>query len=103
MTIRFNLRLILAAILLCSSQFSRAQSDPIILPPVLSYDLGSTNIPETQLWDLNGSYSAFMLVERNGQAQPVEVDFSLIHHPNGQLTTTTNELVNAAVTFNNDN
>jgi hypothetical protein len=101
MTIRLNPRWLLVPILFLTLQLCHAQS--IVLPSTLSFDLGGdTNAPESQLWDLNGSYSVELLVERNGQAVPVEVAFTLIQKPNGSLTTTTNELVNAAVTFNND-
>jgi hypothetical protein len=101
MIIRLNPRWLLVPILFLSLQFCRAQT--IVLPPTLSFDLGADpDAPESQLWDLNGSYSVQLLVERNGQAVPVEVDFTLIQQPNGKLSTTTNDLVNAAVTFNND-
>lgn len=100
MTIRFNPRWLFVSILLLSLQFCRAQV--IVLPPTLSFPLGASNAPESQLWDLNGSYVVEMLVEHNGLAVPVEVAFTLIHAPNGQLTTTTNEFVNCSVTFNND-
>jgi len=100
MTIRLNPRWLLVSILSLTLQFSRAQ---IVLPSTLSFDLGSEDATESQLWDLNGSYSVQLLVERNGLAVPVEVDFTLIQKPNGKLSTSTNDLVNAAVTFNNDN
>jgi len=81
-------------------QFCRAQ---IVLPSTLSFDLGDTNATESQLWDFNGSYVVETLIERKGQGVPVQVAFTLIHSPSGKLSTTTNELVNCSVTFNNDN
>jgi hypothetical protein len=99
MTIRFNPRWLLVPILLLSLQFCRAQ---IVVPATLSFDLGDTNVPDSQLWDFSGSYSVDLLVERKGQAVPVEIGFTLIQSPGGKLTTTTNELVNCSVTFNDD-
>lgn len=101
MQIRFNPRWLLVPTLLLSLQLCRAQ--PIVVPPTLSFDLGSTNIPETQLWDLNGSYAVDLLVVGNkGLAEPVQIAFTLLQDPSGKLSTTTNDLVNCSVVFNDD-
>jgi hypothetical protein len=83
-----------------SLQFSRAQ---IQIPPTLSFDLGAPDVPETQVWDLNGTYVVSLeVLGKNGLSAPVQVAFTLIHSPNGKLTTTTNEPVNCSVVFNGD-
>jgi hypothetical protein len=100
MTIRLNPRWLLVSILFFTLQFCRAQ---IVVPPTLSFDLGPDVAEESQLWDLNGSYVVNTLVTGNkGLAEPVQIAFTLIQSPSGKLTTTTNELVNASVVFNND-
>jgi hypothetical protein len=101
MRIRFNPRWLLVSILLFSLQFCRAQV--VVVPSTLNFNLGSTNNPESQLWDLNGSYAVDMVVENKGHAEPVQVAFTLVHGPSGKLSTITSDLVNASVTFNNDN
>jgi hypothetical protein len=101
MTIRLNPRWLLVSALLLSLQFCRAQ---IVVPPTLSFDLGTSNSPESALWDLNGSYVVDLQVAgRNGLAANVEIGFTLIQSPSGALSTTTNELSNVSVVFNGDN
>jgi len=101
MTIRFNPRWLLVSALLFSLQFCRAQ---IVVPPTLSFALGTTDAPESALWDLNGSYVVDLQVAgKNGLAANVEIGFSLIQSPSGALSTSTNELSNVSVVFNGDN
>jgi hypothetical protein len=98
MTIRLNPRWLLVSALLFSLQFCRAQ---IVVPPTLSFDLGTSNSPESALWDLNGSYVVDLQVAaKNGLAVNVEIAFSLIQSPSGSLSTTTNELSNVSVVLN---
>lgn len=100
MTIRLNPRWLLVSALLFSLQICRAQ---IVVPPTLSFDLGTSNSPESALWDLNGSYVVDLQVAgKNGLAANVEIAFTLIQSPNGSLSTTTNELSNVSVVFNGD-
>jgi hypothetical protein len=101
MTIRLNPRWLLVSALLFSLQFCRAQ---IVVPATLSFNLGTSNSPESALWDLNGSYVVDLQVTaKNGLAANVEVAFTLIQSPSGALSTTTNELSNVSVVFNGDN
>ena len=101
MTIRLNPRWLLVSILFLSLQFCRAQV--IVVPPTNSFDLGPDVAEESQLWDLNGSYVVDILVTGNkGLAVPVQIAFTLLQSPSGKLTTTTNDLVNASIVFNND-
>jgi|GEM_PF-3047423 len=89
MTIRLNPRWLLLPALLFSLQFCRAQ---IVVPPSISFDLGGTNSPASQLWDLNGSYVLNFTVEQpNGTAVPVQLSFTLIQSPSGKLSNPTNE------------
>ena len=98
MTIRLNPRWLLVSALLFSLQFCRAQ---IVVPPTLSFDLGTSNSPESALWDLNGSYVVDLDVpSKSGLVVPVEIAFSLIQSPSGALSTTTNELSNVSVVLN---
>src|SRR3954464_6385581 len=101
MTIRFNPRWLLVSVLMLSLQFCRAQN--IQIPPTLTFDLGTSNSIESQVWDLNGSYVVSLeVLGKNGLSVPVQVAFTLIHSPSGKITTTTNEPVNCSVVFNND-
>jgi hypothetical protein len=101
MTIRLNPRWLLVSALLFSLQFCHAQ---IVVPSTLSFDLGTSDAPESAVWDLNGSYVVDLQVAgKNGLAANVEIGFSLIQSPSGALSTTTNELSNVSVVFNGDN
>ena len=101
MKTRLNPRWLLISTLLFSLQFCRAQV--VVLPSTLSYGFGTSNATASQLWDLNGDYVAELLVERGGVSMPVEVGFSLIQSPKGQLSSSVGDLPNATVVFNNDN
>src|SRR6185437_2884828 len=100
MRTRFNFCWLFVSILLFSLQFCGAQ--PVVIPPTFSFNLGSTNNPESQLWDLNGNYAVDVLVEGRNAAVPVEIAFTLLQSPSGKLFTTTNDLSNCSVVFNND-
>lgn len=90
MSIRFNPRLLLISALLFSLQFCRAQ---IVVPGTVSFDLGTSNAPETQLWDLTGLYNlSLTVVEHNGIAVPMTFSFNLIHDGKGHLSGPTNDL-----------
>jgi len=101
MTTRLKLRWLLVSTLLFSLQFCRAQT--VVVPSTLSYDLGTNNATGSKLWDLNGSYVAELLIERGGVSLPVEVGFTLVQNPSGQLSASAGGPDNASVVFNNDN
>jgi hypothetical protein len=97
MTIRLNPRWLLISALLFSLQFCRAQVE---VPPTISFDLGDSNAPETQLWDLNGSYALNLeVVGRNGASVPVQLTFVLLQDPKGKLSSTEGF---QGLTFNDD-
>ena len=90
MSIRFNPRLLLISALLFSLQFCRAQ---IVVPGTVSFDLGTSNAPETQLWDLTGLYNlSLTVVEHNGIEVPMTFSFNLTHDGKGHLSGPTNDL-----------
>src|SRR4051812_33054284 len=98
MTIRLNPRWLLVSALLFSLQFCHAQ---IEIPPTLSFDLGGTDVPESQLWDLTGRYDVNMdVVGRNGLSVPVQLSFFLIQSPTGKLSSPVNDVV--GLVFNDD-
>jgi len=89
MTIRFNPRWLLVFVLLLSLQLCRAQV--VVLPSNISFDLGGSDAPDTQLWDLNGDYSLDMTVVNNrGNATEVRVFFTMIQDGTGRLSNITN-------------
>jgi len=100
MTTRFNFRWLSLSVLLFSLQFCRAQTN--VIPPTLNFALGTTDLPQSQLWDLNGTYAADVLVQGRSAAIPMEISFTLLQSPSGQLSTTTNDFSNCSVVFNND-
>lgn len=87
MTIRLNARWLLVPAFLFCLQFSflcRAQVD---VPPTVSFDLGDADHPDTQLWDLSGSYRFDLLLEQpDGVEVPVRLGFVLIQDGNGRLS-----------------
>lgn len=89
MTIRFNPRWLFVSVLLFSLQFCRAQ---ITVPPTVSFDLGDSNAPETQLWDLGGAYTLdFTVTQNNGIAVPVELTIQVLQDAAGKLVSPTND------------
>jgi hypothetical protein len=89
MTIRFNARWLLVPVLLFSLQFCRAQ---VVLPSTLSFDLGSSNAPDTQLWDLSGNYQLDVtVVNKSGSATEMRLAFVLQQDARGKLSNPTNE------------
>jgi len=88
MTIRFNPRWLLVPALMFSLQFCRAQID---VPPSISFNLGDSNSPDAQLWDLGGSYRLDLTVMNNGFATPVGLSFILIQDGKGNLSSPTND------------
>jgi hypothetical protein len=91
MTIRFNPRWLLVFALVFTLQISRAQT-PVVIPPVVSFDLGDTNNPDSQLWDLQGTYRLDVLVQqKNGLATPFRLSFVLLQDPTGKLSSPTND------------
>lgn len=89
MTIRFNPRWLLVFTLLFSFQLARAQ---VVIPPVVSFDVGDTNNPDSQLWDLQGTYRLDVLVQqKNGIATPFRLSFVLLQDPSGKLSSPTND------------
>ena len=98
MTIRLNPRWLLISALIFSLQLCRAQ---VQVPPTLSFDLGSSNAPGTQLWDVGGSYSVNLLVdERSGLEVPVQISFTLIQDANGKLSTVSNDFQSLVISDN---
>jgi hypothetical protein len=98
MTIRLNPRWLLVSALLFSLQFSRAQ---VQVPPTLSFDLGTTDAPGTELWDIGGSYNLNLLVEqRNGIEVPIQLSFNLIQDANGKLSTISNDFQSLSISDN---
>jgi len=98
MTIRLNPRWLLASVLLFSSQLCRAQTE---IPPSLSFNLGPDVAPETQLWDLTGSYDViFEVTARNGLAMPVEISFALTQDSAGKISSPAGNV--SGLVFNND-
>ncbi len=98
MTIRLNPRWLLISAVLFSLQFCRAQTE---IPPSLSFDLGPSVAPETQLWDLTGDYDLhFDITANNGLSIPVEVSFSLNQDASGKLTGSAGNV--SGLVFNND-
>jgi hypothetical protein len=90
MTIRFNPRWLLVPIFLLSFQLCRAQV--VVLPSTISFDLGSSNAPDTQLWDLGGAYQLDMIVvDKRGAATEVRLSFNMIQDGNGRLSNITND------------
>ncbi|HWD94672.1 MAG TPA: hypothetical protein VG938_20250 [Verrucomicrobiae bacterium] len=88
MTIRFNPRWLLVPILLLSLQFCRAQV--VVLPSNISFNLGGSDAPDTQLWDLGGNYLLDMMVVNNrGAATEVRVSFALVQDASGRLSSIT--------------
>lgn len=89
MRIRFNPRWLLVPALLFSLQFCRAQVE---VPPVVSFDLGSPDAPETQLWDVGGNYSLDLLIaQKNTLQTAVRLTFNLVQDANGKLSSPTND------------
>jgi hypothetical protein len=87
MTIRFNPRWLLLPVLLLSLQFCRAQ---VVLPSNISFDLGGSDAPDTQLWDLGGSYDLDMtVVNKKGAATEVRLSFTLLQDATGKLSNIT--------------
>jgi len=103
MTIRFNPRWLLVISLVFSLQVCQAQSTPpVVIPPLVSFDLGDTNNPDSQLWDLSGQYTLDMLVlQKNGLALPVSLSFTLIQAPNGKISGPTNDNTEALIVNEN--
>ncbi len=92
MTIRFNPRWLLVFSLVFSLQLCRAQTNPVVIPPVVSFDVGDTNNPDSQLWDLQGVYRLDLLVvQKNGIATPFRLSFVLLQDPSGKLSSPTND------------
>jgi len=84
MTIRLNPRWLLLSALLFSLQTGRAQ---VVVPPTLSFNLGTSVLPQTRVWDLSGGYSVNLTVTaRNGLTVPIQLSFSLVQGIDGKLT-----------------
>jgi hypothetical protein len=67
-----------------SLQFCRAQID---VPASISFDLGGSDAPDTQLWDLSGDYRLdLVVVKKDGVSIPMRLSFSLIQDANGHLS-----------------
>src|ERR1700743_3804655 len=97
MTIRLNPRWLLISALLFSLQLCRAQ----VVPPTISFDLGPSNSPESQLWDVGGAYTVELVVtEKNGVQVPVEISFNLVQDANGKLSSPTNDIQGVVINNN---
>lgn len=100
MTMRLNPRWLLISALLFSLQFCRAQTQ---VPPTISFNLGTTNSPESALWDISGAYSLdFVVNQHNGTQVPIQLSFQLLQNGSGQLSGPTNDFGEGLV-VNNDN
>lgn len=98
MTIRFNPRWLLVPVLFLSLQFCRAQID---VPGTLTYDLGSSNAPASQLWDVSGFYHLDLSVlQRNGVAVPVGISFNLVQNSKGSLSSPSNDIEDMEISDN---
>ena len=99
MTIRFNPRWLFALSLVFSLQFCRAQVE---VPPFVNFSLGDTNNPDSQLWDLQGTYSLNLnVVQRNGLVLPVNLNFILLQDASGRLSSPTNDNTEALTVSDN--
>lgn len=98
MTMRLNPRWLLLPALLVLLPICRAQAQ---VPPSISFDLGSSNAPDTALWDLSGGYSLNLTVnERNGTPVPVQFSFTLVQAPNGTLSSPSNDIQGLVINGN---